>query len=155
MKFGFEIDTKAQDEGAWVPLTLPGADGIEVKLRSSRGEKFRRAVDRVTEHHSDEKLKRALRSKKRERSGPAAIRLYREVVADFCLLDWRGMKDSETGAEVAYSRDLAYQLMTEAQYEVFADAVVAAAGSVGLASDDDDADDLDAEGDDLPEASAP
>ena len=149
MRFGWEVNPQAQDEGEWRSFEAL-SPGLEVKLRSTRSPLYRSALLR---EQADPKWFR------KGKKGQA----YREerihaLIAQHLIVDWRvregeafGPVRDAAGAEVPMTPALALELMTDRVHQPFADAVVLETSRVGVPDDEDDQD----EEDDVPSSSAP
>lgn len=124
LEFGFEIDTKVEDEGEWKSFPELQKDFC-VKLRSVRSDYYRKLQNR-----------KASRSRHIARLSPIkqaeeSERISKELIAEACIMDWKGLKDKD-GNEVPYSVEQALTFMTERKYYLFQQVIIGAANQIGI-----------------------
>ena len=112
------LDVDAIEEGRWVPL---GADfpGVEV---------FARGLSSAGAKAFDMKLRREAKSKDRLSNGllteDAQSRIFKEVIAEKCVTDWRGL--SSGGKPLPFSKDTLLGLLSEPRARKIAVAIIGA-----------------------------
>jgi hypothetical protein len=125
-----QVDAAAIEAGQWVG-NIPELEDLELKVRGVDNEAWRRL--RAT-------LVRAV-PRNRRRDGNLSVedndRITSTLLLDTCLLDWKGIED-ETGAAIAYSKDMARDLLFKPENRKFRDAVLYAASLVGEQNAEDE-----------------
>lgn len=129
-----KVDAAAIEDGEWIG-NIPEMGDLEVRVRGLNNAKYRRLQTKLIDA-----VPRAKRQGGRmdpdEQDRITAICL-RETV----LLDWRGL-EGEAGEPVAYSKDLAGDLLSKPEFRRFREGVIWAASQVGeerAATDEEDA----------------
>lgn len=126
------VNVEAIEKGAWVG-DIPGMGQLRLKVRGLGNSDYRTLQERLTA---------AVPRHKRSagRIDPKEIeRITAECLLQTVLLDWDGLE--RNGEPVPYSQDLARELLTNAKWQRFRDAVAWASGMVA----DDDAAQLEAD----------
>ena len=101
----FGTDTTLEEEGAWVPVN--DFYGLKVKIRRLRSDAVLKAFERIVrETYGEGKLR-----KPDDLTGVQSEEILRRQLAEAVLIDWTGLKDTETGEEIPYSKEMSYQLM--------------------------------------------
>lgn len=116
------------ERGAWV-RNLPLLPGVALKVRGYGNTDFKKAAELIRGEYSEEQLK----------TDEVQATIKGRVLHDAILLDWSGLEDdaAQPDAEgklppLKYSRDLALQILTDPEMEVFRDAVDQAASVVAV-----------------------
>lgn len=114
----FATDKHLEEEGAWVEVN--GIYGLEIKVRRLKSEASMKASERLmTELLGEGKIR------KPDDIKPDQMReVMRRQIAEAVLIDWKNLRDAETGDEIAYSEEMAYDLL---EYGDFFDFVYQAA----------------------------
>jgi hypothetical protein len=118
----FKTDSKARDEGVWVPL--PGTDdGTEIRVRSEDYAPYRRAITRIVER---QQTTGRFSARQGSRIGdPVEFDVNRaKAIVEHLLLDWKGVTDG--GQEIPYSKEEAERYLTDPDFYDFYLAVVEA-----------------------------
>jgi hypothetical protein len=118
------IDSAAIEAGEWID-NIPGAGKLRLKVRGMTNSDYQRkqqnAYSSITADDREEDGKRVK---------PKVLRrIHAECLVETVLLDWDGLRNNK--GEVKYDKKLALQLLTDPDYEAFADAVTWAAAQVG------------------------
>ena len=101
----FATDNALEEDGAWV--TVNTLTKLAIKVRRTNSDAVTKAADRVVREWT-------AAGSIVEGSEPGEdqmTELRRRQFADAVLIDWRNLKDLETGEEIPYSRDAAYALL--------------------------------------------
>ncbi|KQQ13281.1 hypothetical protein ASF53_13990 [Methylobacterium sp. Leaf123] len=129
-----KVDAVAIEDGEWIG-NIPEMGDLEVRVRGLNNAKYRRLQTTLID---------AVPRAKRQggRLDPdEQDRITASCLNATVLLDWRGL-EGEDGQPVAYSKDLATELLTKPEFRRFREAVIWAASQVGeerAAADEDDA----------------
>jgi hypothetical protein len=108
-----KADTKAQEEGEWVPV--PALPGVELKVRSFKAPAVATRFNFLVQRMDRQKLKGLDREIETGR-----------FLAEHVLVDWRGF-------DVAFSADVAREALSDPQHQDLRDHVFDAARTVGVA----------------------
>lgn len=118
----FRSDSRAEDEGLWVPLDGDGGpDGARLKLARIGNRRYREAMQRRMKPY-----RRALRAGTLDEATAEAVTA--EVLAETVLLDWRNL--DLDGQRLAYSVETARRLLADPAFRDFRDLVVELAGDM-------------------------
>lgn len=116
-----KIDPAAIEQGQWVG-NIPDMGDLEFKVRGIGNADYRKLQG---------KLLRAIpRQQRVDLSPDQQDEVAGKLLLETCLLDWRNLTDAD-GKVIAYSKDLATELLTKPEYSRFRDAVAYAASTVG------------------------
>ena len=101
----FGTDTSLEEEGAWVPVN--DFYGLKIKIRRLRSDAVLKAFEKIVrETYGEGKLRTP-----DELNQAQSDEILRRQLAEAVLIDWVGLKDTKTGEEIPYSKDMSYQLM--------------------------------------------
>ena len=110
----FAIDVEAEEKGTWEPLAPP-FDCFEFLLRSLH-------CDDVQDWIANESAREQKLNRNVELPGKTQAMIFRRAVGEKLIVDWKGLLD-DAGKPIAFSRDLARDLMVERKWRHFADAI--------------------------------
>lgn len=109
----FQTNESLEEQGAWVDIN--DLYGLKVKIRRLRSDAVLKAFERIVrETYGDGKLR-----KPDELTELQSDEILRRQLAEAVLVDWKGLKDSETGEEIPYSKEMSYQLMGVRDFREF------------------------------------
>lgn len=117
-----DAELKTIDEGAWVG-DLEGAPGLELYVLGLESEAVSKARTAKLEA-----LK--IRNKGRAATQAQLNKVGSELLSEYVLKDWRGLKDG--GKELPYTQELATQYLTSRNGERFAQIVTQAAQTLDI-----------------------
>lgn len=101
----FATDTSLEEDGAWV--TVNDFYGLQIKIRRLRSDAVIKAFEKIVrETYGDGKLR-----KPGDLNPEESDDILRKQLAEAVLIDWKGLRDSETGEDIEYTKDMSYQLM--------------------------------------------
>lgn len=124
MEFQHEVSVTAEEEGAWVNLSLPD---IRAKVRSIYCHQYKRAQAKALE--SSRKLSRGTNM------DPVEIEeLTNTIIAKHLILDVDGLMDTtdpKKPVPVKWTDKLGLELMKDRKHRKFQEAIRAAVGMVG------------------------
>ena len=101
----FATNESLEETGAWVPVN--DFYGLEIKIRRLRSDAVIKQFEKIVrETYGEGKLRTP-----EQLDGAQSEEILRRQLAEAVLIDWKGLRDSETGDEIEYSKDMSYQLM--------------------------------------------
>lgn len=101
----FGTNQKLEEDGAWVDVN--DFYGLKIKIRRLRSDAVIKAFEKIVrETYGDGKLRTP-----DQLSAEQSDEILRRQLAEAVLIDWKGLKDTETGDEIPYSTEMSYQLM--------------------------------------------
>ncbi len=101
----FATDAKLEEDGAWVEVN--GIYGLEIKVRRMKSEASIKAGERLMTELLGEG-----RIRKPDDIKPDQMReVMRKQIAEAVLIDWKNLRNTETGDEIAYSQEMAFDLL--------------------------------------------
>jgi hypothetical protein len=111
-----KTDTKLVEAGRWVD-EIPNMGDLRLNVRGMTSKLYTTKLAR---------LLRAVPKDKRDRTGAVLpdehVRCMGAAAAETLLIDWENLTDE--GKPVAYTKDLAVQLLTDTETSMFLDAVL-------------------------------
>lgn len=118
----YAVDVDAEAEGMWVELALD--ETIQVKVRSSECEQFKRAI-----HRNNKKNARLINKKDKDKTFEDVKRLNDTLALtaiQYLLIDWRGFI-GEDGKDIPFSIEAAKTVLLDERMRNLLDEVVEAA----------------------------
>ena len=117
------IDPAVIEAGDWVgELPFPGMDGVRLRVRGTGNVDYRRLQSKLLKAAS---LKRLDPQQEEE----AATAVMTELLAKTILIGWDGIVQDDD-APLAFTPDLAAQLLADPEMRVFRDAVIYAGNQI-------------------------
>lgn len=117
----FATNPAMVEEGAWVEVNA--LYGLSVKVRRMRSEAATKAYEKMVREEMGEGKLRTPKDLGKE----ASADLMTKHIAQNILVDWKNMRDAESGDEIEYSPALAYELLSDPSMSDFRDFVLQAA----------------------------
>lgn len=109
----FGTDTKLEEDGAWVEVN--GFYGLKIKVRRMRSEASIKAYERiVTEVFGEGKLRTPSDITKEQ-----SLDILKRQLAEAVLIDWKNLRDGDTGEEIPYSVEMALELLDIPDFREF------------------------------------
>lgn len=109
----FSTDTNLEEDGAWVEVN--GFYGLKIKVRRMRSEASVKAYERIVmETFGEGKLRTP-----GDISKDQSLDILKRQLAEAVLIDWKNLRDTETGDEIPYSVEMARELMEIADFREF------------------------------------
>lgn len=109
----FGTDKKLEEDGAWVEVN--GFYGLKIKVRRMRSEAAIKAYERIIlEMFGEGKLR-----KPSDINAKQSQEIIKRQLAEAVLIDWVGLRDSETGDEIPYDIATALELMEVGDFREF------------------------------------
>jgi hypothetical protein len=109
----FATDSRLEEEGAWVVVN--DFLGLSVKVRRMRSDAANRAYEKlIRETLGEGKLR-----KPEEITADQSVDLLKTHLAQNILCDWKGLRDADTGEEIAYSVECSRELMDVKDFREF------------------------------------
>ena len=101
----FATNKDLEEDGAWVEVN--GIYGLEIKVRRMKSKASTKAGERLmTELLGGGKIR------KPDDIDPDDMRdLTRRQIAEAVLIDWKNIRDIDTGDQIPYSQEAAYELL--------------------------------------------
>ena len=118
------IDTQAIEEGDWIgDLPFPGLEGVRLKVRGTGNADYRRLQSKLLRGIAAKGL---TPDREEEAAAAATVELLHKTV----LLDWDGIFQEDGLAPLAFTPDLAAQLLADPEMRILRDAVIHAGNLV-------------------------
>jgi hypothetical protein len=109
----FETNKALEEDGAWVDVN--GLYGLKIKVRRLRADVVQKAYERIVmESFGEGKLRKAS-----DITTDQSVEIMKRQLAEAVLVDWVNMRDSDTGEEIPYSKELALELMEMRDFRDF------------------------------------
>lgn len=109
----FSTDKNLEEDGAWVEVS--GFYGLKIKVRRMRSEKAIKAYERIIiEMFGEGKLR-----KPTDINADQSLEIIKRQLAEAVLIDWKNLRDTETGDEIEYSIETAKELMEIGDFREF------------------------------------
>lgn len=109
----FGTDNKLEEEGAWVEVN--GFYGLKIKVRRLRSEASMKAYERiVTETFGEGKLRTPA-----DINSNQSLDVLKRQLAEAVLIDWKNLRDTESGDEIPYNVETARELMDITDFREF------------------------------------
>lgn len=121
-----KTDTATIEQGRWVK-DIPDMGGLELKVRGLGNTDYRRLMDKKVEAVPRAKKVRGLDTAERDR-------VVSECLHEAILIDWKGLTD-DNDEPLPYTKEHAFQLLTDPDFARFRGAVIWAAGVVSEEAD--------------------
>jgi len=114
----FHTDEHLEEDGAWV--TVNDLLGIKIKIRRLRSDPVVKAFERIVRETFAElgKDETMLREPNAMTDDQSMLILKRQL-AEAVIVDWKGVRDTQTGKEVPYSPAAALQMMGMKDFREF------------------------------------
>lgn len=109
----FQTDSKLEEDGAWVEVN--GFYGLKIKVRRLRSEASMKAYERIVVETFGEGKLRTPNDINKDQS----LEILKRQLAEAVLIDWKNLRDTETGEEIPYSVEAALELMEIADFREF------------------------------------
>jgi len=101
----FATDESLEEQGTWVEVN--DFYGLEIKIRRLRSDAVLKAFEKIVrETYGEGKLRTP-----NELNDMQSNEILRRQLAEAVLIDWKGLRDAETGEDIPYSKETSYQLM--------------------------------------------
>jgi len=109
----FSTNEDMEETGAWVEVN--GLYGLKIKVRRMRSEASMKAYEKiVTETYGEGKLRTPGQIDKDQ-----SLYILKRQLAEAVLIDWKNLRDAETGEEIPYSKETAFELMAITDFREF------------------------------------
>lgn len=109
----FQTDKSLEDDGAWVEVN--GFYGLQIKVRRLKADSVSKAYERIVkEKFGEGKLRTP-----QEITSEESMELLKAQMAEAVLVDWKNLRDSETGEDIPYSIETALELMEISDFREF------------------------------------
>ena len=115
IKKSYGINLKSETEGKWFELAL--IDGVKVKVARAGNPNYKKALKRLYKPYT-QKLRKG-----QDIAQEIEDRIQIDLLIQTLLKDWSGMP-GEKGAEIAYSEDLARELLTDPELKELKDEII-------------------------------
>lgn len=109
----FGTDTSLEEDGAWVEVN--GFYGLKIKVRRLRSEASMKAYERIVSEFFGEGKLRTPQDITKEQS----MEILKRQLAEAVLIDWKNLRDSDTGEEIPYSVEMAMELLSISDFREF------------------------------------
>lgn len=109
----FQTDSKLEEDGAWVEVN--GFYGLKIKVRRLRSEASMKAYERIVIETFGEGKLRTPNDINKDQS----LEILKRQLAEAVLIDWKNLRDTDTGEEIPYSVETALELMEIADFREF------------------------------------
>jgi len=109
----FQTDESLEEAGAWVVVN--DLLGLKVKIRRLRSDTVIKAFERIVRETYGEGLLR----KPGEMNDEQSMDILKRQLAEAVMIDWVGVRDTETGKEIPYSVQAALQMMDIKDFREF------------------------------------
>lgn len=109
----FQTDKLLEDDGAWVEVN--GFYGLHIKVRRLKADSVSKAYERIVKEKFGEGKLRTPQDITAEES----MELLKAQMAEAVLVDWKNLRDAETGEEIPFSVEAALELMEIADFREF------------------------------------
>lgn len=109
----FQTNKELEEDGAWVPVN--GFYGLEIKVRRLNSDAVQKAYEKmVIETFGEGKLR-----KPGDITSEQSLGLLKRQLGEAVLVDWKNLRDAETGDEIPYSQEVAMELMEVKDFREF------------------------------------
>lgn len=109
----FKTNTSLEEDGAWVSVN--DIYGLDIKVRRMRSDAAVKAYERIIKDlFGDGKLRRP-----DDLTPEQSMSILKRQLAEAVLVDWRNLRDTETGDEIPYSKEMALHLMEMKDFREF------------------------------------
>lgn len=120
------VDAAKIEAGDWVgdlAELFPGLEGVRLKVRGAGNADYRRLQGKKLRKIAAQRLSP-------DKEQEAANGVMNELLVETILLDWEGIVQEDGVTPLAYSAELAAQLLNDPEMRVFRDAVIHAGNFV-------------------------
>lgn len=101
----FSTDKNLEEDGAWVEVN--GFYGLEIKVRRMRSDASMKAYEKIVKETFGEGKLRTPNDINKDQS----LDILKRQLAEAVLIDWKNLRDAETGEDIPYSPEVAIELM--------------------------------------------
>lgn len=109
----FQTDKGLEEEGSWVEVN--GFYGLKIKVRRMRSDAAMKAYERIIlEMFGEGKLR-----KPSDLDSDQSQEIIKKQLAEAVLVDWKNLRDVETGEDIPFSKEVAYELMEIGDFREF------------------------------------
>jgi hypothetical protein len=109
----FQTDKNLEENGAWV--TVNELYGLKIKVRRIRSKAALQAYENIVrETYGEGKLRRP-----QDLSEEDATEVTKRQLAEAVLIDWKNLRDVDTGETIPYSKEAALELMEVDDFREF------------------------------------
>jgi len=109
----FATNESLEETGAWVVVN--DLMGIRMKIRRLRADSVVKAFERIMREQFTEEYLR----KPQDMTEEQGMLVLQRQLAEAVIVDWKGVRDSNTGEEIPYSPEFALQLMKMKDFREF------------------------------------
>lgn len=109
----FGTNAALEEDGAWVEVN--GLYGLKIKVRRLKSNAAQKAYEAIVAEEFGEGKLRTVKDITAEQS----LKIQKRQLAEAVLLDWKNLRDSETGDEIPYSKEIALELMEIGDFREF------------------------------------
>jgi len=109
----FGTDERLEEGGAWV--TVNEIYKLRVKVRRLRSDAVIKGYDRVSREVLDEKKVR----RPEDLTNDESMEILKRQLAEYVIVDWEGVYNSNTGEEIPYSKEAALAMMEMKDFREF------------------------------------
>lgn len=101
----FQTDRNLEEDGAWIVINA--FYDTQIKVRRLRADSVQKAYERIVlESFGEGKLR-----KPSDVSAEQADEIVKRQLAEAVLIDWKNLRDLDTGDDIPYSKEAALELM--------------------------------------------
>lgn len=109
----FQTNKLLEDEGAWVEVN--GFYGLHIKVRRLKADSVGKAYERIVkEKFGEGKLRTP-----QDITADESMELLKAQMAEAVLVDWKNLRDTDTGEEIPFSIETALELMEISDFREF------------------------------------
>lgn len=109
----FATNKNLEEDGAWVEVN--GFYGLKIKVRRMRSDASMKAYERIVKEVFGEGKLRTPTDINPDQS----MDILKRQLAEAVLIDWKNLRDAETGEEIEYSYEVARELMDIGDFREF------------------------------------
>lgn len=109
----FQTDQNLEEDGAWVEINE--LYGLKIKVRRLRSDAVLKAFERIVrETYGEGQLR-----KPDDLTADQGQEVLKRQLAEAVLIDWKNLRDTNTGEEIPYSKEMARELMEIKDFREF------------------------------------
>jgi hypothetical protein len=109
----FATDVKKEEEGAWVEVNALW--GLKIKIRRLRSDTSIKEYEKIVAEIFGEGHLR----KMADITGDQSLQILKAQLARAVLIDWKNLRDTETGEDIPYTPETALELMEIKDFREF------------------------------------
>jgi hypothetical protein len=109
----FSTAKNLEEDGAWVEVN--GFYGLKIKVRRMRSDASMKAYERIVKEVFGEGKLRTPGDINADQS----MDVLKQQLAEAVLIDWKNLRDAETGEDIPYSYEVARELMDITDFREF------------------------------------